>query len=411
MDAYAYARTHGRIRRTHRWTHNSTYRPPRTMMALTRESIERKYAWADYENFFLLPASPLSRAVMMESLPAVRTLLSLGADPLEGLAPGGKAKDPMHGLSVCPVAVASVLCLPDILEVLLAHLDATTLPKPRLFSEIQMLEMALDCAVTIGDPMSLDRRVTRHGPKYKSSLISTLRILHEREGLFIDEADEATKTVAAKASAVMRCRLTVLGRTDIVETLLSLGHSANGFTSGTDHILPIVTAVEQNHEAIFRLLLDHGADVNVVLSQQPNRSLLQILAERPKQSRNGIGIAQLLIAKGIPIDPMTLSLSSSSTDNTTTQPLLLTPKSAFSSAVTRQDFPLADLLLTHGANIELVHMWNPIRPPTTPRRAHLHPHRTEPRIFFVPSEPPHPSVFDRQPIDQVVRPALLGDVL
>ncbi|KIK66569.1 hypothetical protein GYMLUDRAFT_55744 [Collybiopsis luxurians FD-317 M1] len=181
--------------------------------------------------------------------------------------------------------------------------------------------MALDYAVTIGDPM---------------------------EGLFIDETDGATKTVAAKASAVILCHLTLLGRTDIVETLLSLGHSANGFTSEP------------------RSLLDHGAEVNAtVLPQQPNRSLLQILAERPKQNRNGIGIAQLLIAKGIPIDPITLPPSSSSTDNTTTQPLLLTPKSAFSSAVTRQDIPLADLLLTHGANIELVHMWNPIRPPTT----------------------------------------------
>ncbi|KIK52232.1 hypothetical protein GYMLUDRAFT_88771 [Collybiopsis luxurians FD-317 M1] len=271
--------------------------PSSPSFASVRHPIRNKYAWADYENFLLLPASPLSRAVMMESLPAVRTLLSLGADPLEGLGPMGQAVNPSQGVSVCPVAVAAVLCLPEILELLLEHVDKTIEPKRRLFSEIGMLEMALDCAVTIGDPLSLDCRVARHGPKYKTALTSTLRILHEREKLFVDEIDD---------SAAMLSRLTILNRADIVETLLSLGHSAKGFSSDTDIVFPIVTAVEQNNEAIFQLLVQYGADI-IALYEVPQRprkcSLLQILAERPRQSRPGAGIARILIDQGVRIDP------------------------------------------------------------------------------------------------------------
>ncbi|KAK1230016.1 hypothetical protein PQX77_006899 [Marasmius sp. AFHP31] len=66
-------------------------------------------AWVDYEDLFCLPVSPLSRAVIMENLPA-----ALGAGPLERIESRS---------SVCPIVMAAVLLLPDVLEVLLQYLD------------------------------------------------------------------------------------------------------------------------------------------------------------------------------------------------------------------------------------------------------------------------------------------------
>ncbi|KAJ3742865.1 hypothetical protein DFH05DRAFT_1498301 [Lentinula detonsa] len=312
--------------------------------ALSRGQLRTRYVWSDYENFFLLPASPLSRAVMMESLPAIKNLLTLGANPLEGLHdPDLK---PETGLSVCPVAVAAVLTLPDILEVLFHHVDSTTATPVRLFSEIQMLEMALDCKVTIGDPTSVDRRVARLGPMYEESMTSTLRMLHEREKLFQGEDDEAKRFSADKASAVMLSQLASLGRTDILKSLLELGHSAKGYAD----VFPIVAAVEANNESIFRLLVDHGADPTALYDfplLKRKRTLLQVLAERPRNTRCGIGIARVLIETGVPVDFINPDdIAEENFDSIVSWP-------AFSTAVRRQDFELADMCVKHGANVDL----------------------------------------------------------
>ncbi|KAJ4485259.1 hypothetical protein J3R30DRAFT_1333826 [Lentinula aciculospora] len=318
--------------------------PPYPSFASCREEVRKKYVLSDYENFLLLPASPLSRAVMMESLPAVQTLLTIGANPLEGL---DEELNPATGLSVCPMVVAAVLTLPDILKVMLDHVDARTTRPYRLFSEIAMLEMALDCKVTIGDPMSVDRRVSRLGSRYKESLTSTLRMLHEREKIFQEDDDEAKKNSAAKASAVMLSRLASLGRFNILRNLLELGHSAKGYAGS----FPIVSAVEENRESIFRLLVNHGANPLTLYdlpSQNRKRTLLQVLAERPRRTRSGIGIAQALLEKGVPVDFVNPDYFS--------QEDLIVARPAFSSPVQNQDFELADMCLKHGANVDMAYV-------------------------------------------------------
>ncbi|KIK64251.1 hypothetical protein GYMLUDRAFT_241432 [Collybiopsis luxurians FD-317 M1] len=319
----------------------------------TRQAIRKKYILADFENLFLLPASPLSRAVMMESLPAVRALLALGADPLEGLVP--KQNDAKTDLAGCPVAAAAVLCLPEILQVLLDHLDAKLQYPARIFSDIGMLEMALDCKVTMGDPLSLEHRVSRHGAKYKSALMSTLRILHNREKRFIDGQDEGEKIASTRRVAVILSRLTLLGRADIVEALLSMGHSAKGFSVGSDSVFPIIAAVGSNDETIFRLLVDHGADVTAQYGR--NLSLLQVLAEKLHSSKSGIGIARILVNKGVPVDP------EAPDPNDGMQVEISRP--AFSSAVQRQNFELADYCIAHGANVDLAYVWKRDKAPMT----------------------------------------------
>ncbi|KAJ3847883.1 hypothetical protein EV368DRAFT_87213 [Lentinula lateritia] len=316
--------------------------------ASVRGELRKKYVLSDYENFLLLPASPLSRAVMMESLPAVIALLALGADPLEGLR---ENLNPETGLSVCPVVVAAVLTLPDILKALLNHIDAEHDKPVRLFSEIEMLEMALDCRVTIGDPTSVDRRASRLGPMYKVALTSTLRMLHEREKLFKERDNEAKIDSAAKASAIMLSRLASLGRFNIIRNLLELGHSAKGYAD----VFPIVSAVEENRGSIFRLFVDHGADplaVHDFPSQKRKRTLLQIVAERPRHARAGIDIAQALLERGVPVDFVF------SDDSIVSRP-------AFASAVRRQDFELADLCLKYGANLDLTYVHQAKSPKST----------------------------------------------
>ncbi|KAJ3758965.1 hypothetical protein EV360DRAFT_42831 [Lentinula raphanica] len=312
--------------------------------ASTRGQLRTRYVWADYENLLLLPVSPLSRAIMMESLPAVRVLLALGADPLEGL--DDSELKPETGLSVCPVVAAAVLTLPEILKVLLVHVDARAQKPVRLFSEIRMLEMAMDSKVTIGDPTSLDRRVSRLGPMYQESMVMTMRILHERESLFHEEVNQQQQESTARASATMLSRLTSFGRADIVKILLELGHSAKGCAG----VFPIVVAVEANNETIFRLLVDHGADPTALYYSPTlgrRRTLLQILAERPRNSRSGTGIAQFLLEKGVPVDFINPDdLSQQVSDSLVSRP-------AFSTAVQRQDFELADLCIKYGADIDL----------------------------------------------------------
>ncbi|KAJ3796138.1 hypothetical protein GGU11DRAFT_708090 [Lentinula aff. detonsa] len=321
--------------------------PQYPSFASVRAQLWKRYVSLDYENFLLLPASPLSRAVMMGSLPALRTLLDLGADPLEGLR---EAPNPATGLSVSPVIVAAVLTFPDILKEMLDYVDARTAKPTRLFSEIKMLEMALDCKVTIGDPTSVDRRVSRLGPIYKESLTLTLRMLHEREKLFQDEDDDGKKESAAKASAVMLSRLASLGRYNILRNLLELGHSAKGYAN----TFPIVAAAEGNRESIFRLLINHGADPLALYdspSQKRKRTLLQVLAElRPRHARLGIGIARELLEKGVPVD----FINSEDIDEKDLGSLVSRP--AFSSAVQRQDFELANLCLQYGANVDLAYI-------------------------------------------------------
>ncbi|KAJ3825794.1 hypothetical protein F5880DRAFT_1477601 [Lentinula raphanica] len=318
--------------------------PQYPSFASTRAQLWKKYVVLDYENLLLLPASPLSRAVMMRSLPAVKTLLDLGADPLEGLQP---EPDPATGLSVCPVVVAAVLTYPDILQEMIDHVDAKTGRPTRLFSEIKMLEIALDCKATIGDPTSVDRRVSRLGPIYKESLAATLRLLHEREKLFQQEDEDRKMESAARASALMLSRLASLGRYNILRNLLELGHSAKGFAG----IFPIVAAVEQNRESIFRLLVEHGADPLALYdfpSQNRQRTLLQVLAERPAYARSGIGIARALLEKGVLVDFVNPEGFASED--------VIASRPAVSSAVRGQDFELADLCLQHGANIDLTYV-------------------------------------------------------
>lgn len=281
--------------------------------------------WADPEDMFTLPVSPLSRAVMMQSLPSVRTLLALGADPLEGLSTFS---------SVCPVVLAAVLTLPRILEVMLLYLEPRAPEPVQLFSDMEMLQISLDLKATIVDGTSLQSRISRCGVGYKAAMFETLEILHSHDVKVRQSTNEGVGSDSrARAETTVVARLVSLGRIDIVDSLLQLRHSVHG----KPDTCPLVEAIRVNHESLFRLLVNHGADIQMKLSA-PNGgtfSLLQVFADRPTQSPPGLHIPEYLLRMGIAVDPLP--------DGS---------RSAFASAVKNQDFGLADLLLKNKADID-----------------------------------------------------------
>jgi ankyrin repeat protein len=282
--------------------------------------------WADSDNLFSLPVSPLSRAVMMQSIPAVTALLAVGADPIHDLSSRSSA---------CPVVLAAVLTLPRILEMLLLHLS-TRNPEifpQKLITDMEILQIAVEQTATTVDVTSLENRITRHGADYKTAMFETLEILHLRGTKTTVWTNEGSEN-KARAANTMLARLVSLGRLDIVDSLLQLGHPVHGKPDAC----PILEATKLNHEPLFRLLVGHGASITMKISSATGvqRSLLQVFAERPSQSRPGLFIPEYLLKMGVAVDPLPDG----------SQP-------AFASAVKNQDFALADLLLQHGADINL----------------------------------------------------------
>ncbi|KAJ7483601.1 hypothetical protein FB451DRAFT_1129507 [Mycena latifolia] len=286
--------------------------------------------WADPEGLLSLPVSPLSRAVIMHKVPAVKALLSLGADPVEGL--NSQPEDSTFS-SRCPVVVAALLTLPRILKILLSHVDATT----PLFSGAEMLQFVVGKSVLPAvDPTSLQSRLSRRGTHYKSSMVETLQILHSRESAVPPQNSESARH--ARNSVV--ARMVSLGNFDVVESLLQLGYSVHG----SSQACPIVEAVKLNHAPLFRLLVAHGANNHTTITRKDGSqlSLLQVSADSPPQSRTGISIAEDLIKIGVPVDSLQ--------DGT---------RSAFAFAVKNQNFELADLLRQHGADVNFSYRLDP----------------------------------------------------
>ncbi|KAJ7699134.1 serine/threonine protein kinase japonica group [Mycena olivaceomarginata] len=283
--------------------------------------------WADPENLFSLPVSPLSRAVIMQSISAVEVLLSLGADPLEDL--GSQAGHSTFN-SRCPVVIAAVLTLPRILEILLSCVDATT----PLLSPAEMLQGMFQRSISPAvDPTSLQSRLSRCGSKYKSAMFETLQMLHSWHLNILPES-------GFRPAHPVVARMVSLAKIDVVESLLELGYSVHG----TPQACPIVEAVKLNHEPLFRLLVAHGADIHTSITREGGSklSLLQVLADKPPQFSRSIVIAEYLIIMGVSVDP--------SPDST---------RSAFAFAVKNQDFELAELLVGHGADVNFAYRLDP----------------------------------------------------
>lgn len=252
------------------------------------EQADVRNDWAGWEEMYNVCVTPLGRAVIMRSLPAVRTLLALGADPLARPSRNSSIDDE-EAKSALDLAI--ILMLPHILEVLLVYIDARSGATPKLFDESEMLKAAHEKLLVPCDTTSLQSRVIRCGANYKRDLFTTLQILKNRE----QEMESLQTSSGFRASGKLLCEEIKLGNTDIVEILLQLGHNANG----SSEYRPIVEAVKLNHEAIFKCLIAHGVDVSTKVASADGCqiSLTEISATRPSTSRPGQFIANYLSSR------------------------------------------------------------------------------------------------------------------
>lgn len=283
--------------------------------------------WSDWEHLLSISVTPLGRAVIMNSLAAVKVLLAHGADP---------SKNPKRGNSApgnSAIDLAAILNLPHILEVFILYLDAKSAVY-HLFDEAEMLEAARNKSIVPFDTTSLQSRLVRHGRDYKTAMFKTLKLLRQRRAKVLCDWRTAGAPTAPEGAAL--CNEVRLGNTDIVEYLLEIGHSANG----SPGYRPLQEAARANHEAIFRLLVNSDANVRVKYPVETvgQLSMLQIFASRPKTSRPGLFLAEYLIHAGVPVQPLR--------DGT---------RSPLAYALLNQDFPLAHLLLLNGVDINLTY--------------------------------------------------------
>lgn len=273
---------------------------------------------ADWEHLFTVSTTNLGRAVIMNNLEAVNVLLDLGADPLA--ISNRQKNEPARNA----VGIAALLNFPNILEILLQSLSSRGVDQSGIFDEREMLLAAHRKLVLPSDPTLLQSRIVRHGSNYKSAMSKTLQLLHSNR--------EKSGRSPTQPEGLVLCQETRLANTDIVECLMELGHSPNGSPGHR----PLGEAVNLNHEALFKVLIGHGADIFAkhTFENGSQLSLLQTFADRPKSCPPGLFIAKYLINAKVPVDSPPDGLPS-----------------AFALAVLAQDFELANLLLAHGADI------------------------------------------------------------
>ncbi|PGH04269.1 serine/threonine protein kinase [Blastomyces parvus] len=285
---------------------------------------------ADWEDNFGIATTPLGRAVLMRSLPAVKVMLSLGANPLATMG----HKDDITVKS--PTELAAVLTLPHILQVLLLYIDSMLTEKTPIFDEVGMLQVAQGKSIIPYDPTTLQSRLVRCGSRYKRDMFQTLQILRRRNEKL---RDWRTLDCGKPVEGMQLCQEVRLGNADIVEALLELGHDPNGSPGHR----PIEEAVLMNHAAIFRLLVNRGAGTGMkrTVDNGGQFSLLQLLASRPRTSRNGIFIAEYLIRSGMSIEPLPDGNASS-----------------LALAIKNRYFDLSDFLLENSADINALYQFD-----------------------------------------------------
>jgi len=292
---------------------------------------------ADWEHTFEIRTTPLGRAVLMNNLDAVKVLLKLGSNPLTKAA--NKHRGQTEGMKnmtqtvdvTSPFELAAILTYPEILAALIQHIDCGKPPEIILLNEHEALDLAHGKTITETDLSSLQSRLVRCGSRYKQNLKATLMILYARAYPFVGMP---SSEVQKKRSRVL-CTEVGLNNIDIVKCLLELGYDVNG----TQDFLPIVKAVELNHEELFDLLKQHGAELSVT-RMTPNGiiSLLHVCASRPRQSRPGRSIADALIKAGVSVE---------SIDKRTRPPL--------ATAILHQNFDVAAALVENGADVDALY--------------------------------------------------------
>ncbi|KAI1413517.1 ankyrin [Hypoxylon sp. FL1857] len=274
---------------------------------------------------FQVEGTPLVWAVHDNKPRIVSFLLSVGADPNWRFQKG----------ALSPCEWAAFYHYTECLKIMIEHLEDTadapmTTEGKKDNRFVVLYGPLVSHAVHASDKFSM---ILRNGADYLNSLKSTLAFLQEKTKLiqFSLGKNETLLHFAAKAAHDEACKV-----------ILELGWLADEINkpAGPESRTPLLESVRWNRCALYRLLVQHGADPNA-LSASPydesgNRtwSALQVFAD---QAHNrDLTLVDDLIAAGVPVD-----------GHPNISPTIETP---YHVAVRRNAFHLADHLRSHGAD-------------------------------------------------------------
>ncbi|KAH7133852.1 hypothetical protein EDB81DRAFT_871254 [Dactylonectria macrodidyma] len=266
-------------------------------------------AHSDWEGIMSIPTTPLGRCVLFQNIHAARMLFELGADP-EYEANG-----------VSPIQLSAVLALPKFLRLFLSRGGQSNLTLFNGFEDLTLLTMAHGTTLSL-DTLSLHSRLLRNGPRYRSDVEEIFNIFHEQRTF-----SKIPRPLTGQVGDAL-CMEIRLGNHDIVEILLQMGHDPCGSLNQR----PMREAILVNDEAIFRMLRNHGGQIENY-PESPS-TLLHNLATRPPSSPPGIAIANELISAGVSVLDHPPG----------TRPPVV-------EAILREYYDLANLLIQHGAQI------------------------------------------------------------
>ncbi|OTA54509.1 ankyrin [Hypoxylon sp. EC38] len=274
---------------------------------------------------FQAEGTPLMWAVHDNKPRIVSFLLSVGADPNWQIQKG----------ALSPCKIAAFYHHTECLKMIISHLEST-LVKPmttegkvdRRFAVYYGPLVRL--AVHASDKFSM---VLRNGPNYLDNLKSTLALLQEKTKFirFSLGENETLLHFAAREAHDEACKV-----------ILELGWLVDEINqpAGPGLRTPLLESVRWNRRALFKLLMQHGADPKA-LSASPydesgsrTWSALHVFAEQAHN--NDLTLVDDLIAAGVPVD-----------GDPSISPSIETP---YHIAVRRNALRLADHLCSHGAN-------------------------------------------------------------
>ncbi|CUS10336.1 unnamed protein product [Tuber aestivum] len=249
------------------------------------------------------PFSPLHYAVMRNHLASIRALLRLGADPY--------AKD--KGRSA--IRWACLLCHAEALDMMVAA-------SSRMLSSENSEPGSL--AEGVLNPKNRLENIKEYGGNYENAKIATLKVLDKYKAInYRDINDSGKHTVLLRA--------VMAGYPTVVNYLLT--HTPSKQHLDVDYLgeTPLTLAIHMGYKDVFEVLLRHGADIHLRCMALPNGgSYLHFCAFEGHQD---VFFPEQLLKHGALVDQIDEKRG--------------TP---FTWAVFIGNYPVADLLLQHGAD-------------------------------------------------------------
>ena len=322
--------------------------------AITYEPVCHSTELGTIDTEFQLPGTALLWAVRLNRPEIVRILLQHGADPYAA----GSSNE-----IVTPLSWAAFFHHDQCLRIIIEHLEekvtriASDGKKDKRYA--LMYGGVVEAAVHAADRFSM---ILRNGTEYINRLHATLDLLREKTKLI---SFQGTFHGSLLYVAVSKAHDEVV---DYMFTNNWLVETINE-PCGTACRTPVLEAVRWNRLSMFRLLVDHGADVHALAANpfQPhlrNWSALHIFANEGHVKN--VSLVHQLIQRGVSVegvpviqkgsdnheaidtDAINVAMSSLSVRWTSTKTFPC--ETPFLVALRQNAFPLASTLLTLGAN-------------------------------------------------------------